>query len=139
MSQKKIQKTFSNPEITEKFASYPSKIRIKLLSLRELIFEVASKTKEVGKLEETLRWGEPSYLTTESKSGTMIRINKHKFKGEFAMYFHCQTNLVETFRKIYPELTYQGNRAIVFNEKEKIPVNKIKHCILLALTYNLNK
>ena len=136
---KKRQKTFSNSEVTEKFASYPSKIRTRLLSLRELIFEVASKTKDVGELEETLRWGEPSYLTTESKSGSMIRINKHKSEGEYAMYFHCQTNLVETFRKRYPELKYQGNRAIVFIEKEKMPINKIKNCILLALTYNLNK
>ena len=139
MSQKKRQKAFSNSDVTEKFASYPSKIRTRLLSIRELIFEVASKTKEVGELEEALRWGEPSYLTNESKSGSMIRINKGKSEGEYAMYFHCQTNLVETFRKIYPELTYQGNRAIMFNEKEKIPVKKIKRCILLALTYNLNK
>lgn len=64
---KKQQKTFSNPEMIEKFANYPSKIRTKLLSLRELIFEVASKTKEVGELEETFRWGEPSYLTTKSR------------------------------------------------------------------------
>ena len=135
----KKQKIFATPEITEKFASYPSKMRIKLLSLRELIFDVASKTKEVGKLEEALRWGEPSYLTTESHSGSMIRINKSKSEGQYAMYFHCQTSLVDTFREIYPELTYQGNRAIVFNENEKIPVNKIKHCISLALTYNLHK
>ena len=135
----KKQKIFATPEITEKFASYPSKLRSNLLSLRELIFDVASKTKEVGELEEALRWGEPSYLTTESNSGSMIRINKSKFEGQYAMYFHCQTSLVDTFREIYPELTYRGNRAIVFNENEKIPVDKIKHCISLALTYNLHK
>lgn len=135
----KKDKKFSTPEITEKFTSYSSEMRDKLLSLRKLIFDVASKTREIGELEESLRWGEPSYLTTKSKSGSMIRINKHKSKGEYAMYFHCQTSLIETFRTMYPELTYEGNRAIVFSEKEKIPVNKIKRCILLALTYNLDK
>ena len=134
---KKKQKTFPTPEITEKFASYPSKTRSNLMNLRKLIFEVASKTKGVGKLEEVLRWGEPSYLTTESRSGSMIRIDRFKSEGKYAMYFHCQTSLVDTFRGIYPELTYQGNRAIVFDDNEKIPVKKIKHCILLALTYNL--
>lgn len=132
------QKTFASPEMTEKFASYPTKLRSKLLSLRELIFDVASKTKGVGELEEGLRWGEPSYLTTESRSGSMIRIDKFKSEGQYAMYFHCQTSLVDTFRKIYPELTYQGNRAIVFDENEKIPISKIKHCVSLALTYNLD-
>jgi hypothetical protein len=136
---KKRQKTFSSPEMTEKFASYPSKTRANLLYLREMIFNVASKKKEVGEIDETLRWGEPSYLTTESRSGSMIRIDKFKSEGKYAMYFHCQTNLVDTFREIYPELSYQGNRAIVFDESEKIPVKKIKHCILLALTYNLHK
>ena len=53
----KRRKIFATPEITEKFASYPSKIRTKLLFLRELIFEVASETKKVGELEEALRWG----------------------------------------------------------------------------------
>jgi len=139
MSQTKKHKTFPTPEITEKFASYPSKTRINLMNLRELIFEVASKTKGVGELEEALRWGEPSYLTTESRSGSMIRIDRFKSEAKYAMYFHCQTNLADTFREIYPELNYQGNRAIIFDENEKIPVNKIRHCILLALTYNLNK
>jgi len=136
---KKEQKIFENSDMAEKFASYPPKTRTKLLSLRELIFEVASKTEKIGKLEETFRWGEPSYLTTESHSGSMIRINKTKTEGQYAMYFHCQTSLVDTFREIYPELTYQGNRAIIFNEKDKIPDNKIKHCISLTLTYHLNK
>ena len=135
----KKQRIFTNSEVTEKFASYPPKTRTKLLSLRELIFEVASKTKGVGELEETLRWGEPSYLTTESRSGSMIRIDKFKSEGQYAMYFHCQTSLVDTFREIYPELTYQGNRAIVFDVNEKIPISKIRHCVSLALTYNLHK
>jgi hypothetical protein len=55
------------------------------------------------------------------------------------MYFHCQTNLIDPFREIYPELEYHGNRAIVFDDGEKIPVKKIRHCILLALTYNIHK
>ena len=134
----KKQRDFTDPVITEKFASYPSKIRTRLLSLRELIFEVASKTKGVGELEEVLRWGEPSYLITESHSGSMIRIDKSKSEGQYAMYFHCQTSLVDTFREIYPELTYKGNRAIVFDENEKIPISKIRHCVSLALTYNLD-
>jgi hypothetical protein len=52
---KKRQKTFSSPEMTEKFASYPAKTRTNLLSLREMIFEVASKKKEVGEIE-VFRW-----------------------------------------------------------------------------------
>jgi len=57
--------------------------------------------------------GQPSYLTAESKSGSTIRIDQVKAEaGQYAVYFHCQTDLVETFRELYPELSYSGNRAI---------------------------
>ena len=35
--------------------------------LRQLIFETAAATEVVGELEETLKWGEPSYLTPKTK------------------------------------------------------------------------
>jgi hypothetical protein len=34
-----------------------------------MIFDVARQTKGVGKLQETLKWGEPAYVTAESGSG----------------------------------------------------------------------
>lgn len=55
----------------------------------------------VGRLQETLKWGEPAYVTAESGSGSTIRINRHrKQDGQYAIYFHCRTNLVDTFRSL---------------------------------------
>ena len=45
----------------------------RLMTLRALIFDVAAKTDGVGALDETLKWGEPAYLT-RSKSGSTIRL-----------------------------------------------------------------
>jgi hypothetical protein len=132
---------FKNPEVESVFSGYKKNVRVKLLSLRQLIFDTASDCREVGDLEETLKWGQPSYLTTKPKSGTTIRIDHVKTDaGLYGIYFHCQTSLIETYRKIYPqEFTYQGNRAIIFNAQDKIPLKKLSHCILLALTYHLKK
>lgn len=109
--------------------------------LRQLIFDTAAEIKEAGELEETLKWGEPAYVTSQSKSGSTIRIDVKKADpSKYAMYFHCQTNLVDTFRKLYPdEFTYEGNRAIVFHRDDEIPLGELSHCISLALTYHLNK
>jgi len=98
-------------------------MRSKLMFLRQLIFDTA-RTEGVGELEETLKWGEPAYLTKKPKTGTTIRINQSKSNpNQYGMYFHCQTNLIETFRAIFPvEFTYDGNRAIVFNENDEVPV-----------------
>jgi len=132
---------FDNLDVEAVFNTYDKGVREKLLGLRQLIFATAAETKGVGELEETLKWGQPSYLTSRPKSGSTIRIDAIKsMSGQYAMYFHCQTTLVETFREIYPQvLTYEGNRAIVFNVTEKIPGQPLQHCIALALTYHLNK
>ncbi len=132
---------FDNLEVEAVFNTYDTEVGKKLLGLRQLIFVTAAQTKGVGELEETLKWGQPSYLTSGPKSGSTIRIDAIKSAPDrYAMYFHCQTRLVETFREVYPHvLTYEGNRAIVFNVNRKIPEQPLQHCIALALTYHLNK
>jgi hypothetical protein len=111
-----------------------------LLALRRLIFDTADTTEGVGALEEALKWGQPSYLTAESKSGSTVRIDQVKAAaGGYAVYFHCQTDLVETFRELYPELRYGGNRSILLDAGEKLPEAALRHCIALALTYHARK
>jgi hypothetical protein len=122
------------------FEAYPRPVKARLTALRRLIFDTAKATKGVGALEETLKWGQPSYLTPESRSGSTIRIDHVKSApGQYAVYFHCQTNLVKTFRELYPELQFSGNRAILLDASEVLPEAKLRHCVALALTYHLNK
>lgn len=132
---------FTNSDVIAVFENYPTKAQERLHFLRQMIFEVAAETKGVGELEETLKWGQLSYLTPATKSGSTIRIDATKDQSdEFALYFHCQTTLVETFRNLYAdELEFEGNRCIRFDANDEIPVEAVKHCIALALTYHLNK
>ena len=135
------QKKFENPDVAAVFDRYPEQIRKKLMFLRQLIFDTASAIEGVGEMEETLKWGEPSYLTPKTKSGSTIRINWKESLGEqYAIYFKCTSTLVPTFKEKYPtEFTYGGNRSILFNLDEEIPVEELRDCISLALTYHLNK
>ena len=54
--------------------TYPPAMRRRLKVLRKLILHTAASTVGVGPLEETLKWGEPAYSTTQSGSGSTIRI-----------------------------------------------------------------
>lgn len=128
-------------DVAAVFAGYPPRVRAKLLRLRRLILEVAARTDGVGELEETLRWGEPSYLTTQSKSGSLVRIGwKPAEPDRYAIYFHCQTSLVATFRALYPTtFEFAGNRALTFAVKDAVPLNELRRCIELALTYRLGR
>jgi hypothetical protein len=131
----------TDPAVDAVFSAYPKPVKAKLLALRRLIFDTAKATGGVGALEETLKWGQPSYLTPETKSGSTIRIDQVKSSAnQYAVYFHCQTDLVETFRQLYPtELSYEGNRSIILNADEAIPEQALRHCVALALTYHLSK
>jgi hypothetical protein len=121
------------------FKAYPQPAKAKLLALRRLIFDTAKATKGVGRVEEALKWGQPSYLTPETKSGSTVRID-HVAGKQVAIYFHCQTDLVATFRELYPEKwSYGGNRCILLNAQDKVDEKALRHCIALALTYHLNK
>ncbi len=135
------QKSIENPAIARLFDAYPETIKTRLMFLRQLIFDVASSTEGVGELEEALKWGQPGYLTTRTRSGSLIRIDQVKsLKGRYAMYFHCQTTLVDTFKEIYGDIfEFEGNRSIIFNENDAVPVEELGHCIAIALTYHLNK
>lgn len=135
------QKDIKNPDVLAIFETYPEEIKSRLMFLRQLIFDVASRTDGVGELEETLKWGQPSYLTTQTKSGSLIRIDQIKSQKEkYAMYFHCQTTLVDTFKEMYRDkFEFDGNRSLIFSVKDKVPVNELRHCISMALTYHLNR
>ena len=126
-------------DVAQVIATYPPAIQKKIKALRQLILKVASQNKDVGDIEETLKWGEPSYL---SKHGSTIRIAWKKPQtdsqlNQFAMYFNCNTKLIASFREIYQhDFQFEGNRAIVFDVKDELDIAAISHCIALALNYH---
>ena len=133
-------KPFASPEVAAKFDTYPPEVRRKLLALKELVFHTAANTEGVGELEESLKWGEPAYVT-KNKSGSTVRMDwKKKDPDHYAMYFHCQTNLVEIFRTMFPhDFKFEGNRALVFSLEDKIPKDSLTMCVAASLTYHLKK
>jgi hypothetical protein len=126
---------FDSKEVKEVFNAYPDNIRKKMMLLRQLVLETAEEIDSIKSIEETIKWGEPSYL---SKNGSTIRMDWKKSKpDQYAMYFHCKTKLVDTFKELYKDkFNFEGNRANVFNIKDKVPVSELKHCISLSLTYH---
>ena len=56
------------------------------------------------------------------------------------MYFHCRTNLVDTFRTVLAdELRFEGNRAVLFDAQAALPREAARFCIAAALTYHRRK
>ena len=119
--------------VQKKIETYPASVVKKLLELRELILTVITDC-DLGEYEETLKWGEPSFLVS---GGSTVRFDwKEKDQDHYFLFFNCNTSLVETFRELYSdELEFDGNRAIVLKLSEPLPVNPLRHCIELSLRY----
>lgn len=137
---KKNLSEFNNPKIKNIFDSFDPVIKKKLLRIRALIFTTAGSIDAVSDVTETLKWGEPSYAPLKQRVGSPIRLNQLKDKNGFALYFNCQSNLIPTFKQLYPSIfKYEGNRSIVFDRKDNLPIKELEHCISIALTYHINK
>ena len=132
---------FKNTQVAELFKNYPKEIQQCLFVIRQLILDLADSNKQVGAIEETIKWGEPSYITSKANYGSTIRLSWKKINPEqYAVYFNCKTTLVDTFKEIYSAIfKYEGSRGIIFNAHDKIPVDALSDCITMALTYKSNK
>lgn len=119
--------------VQQKFQSYPENIAILLSNIRDLIYSVAEQD-GIAELTETLKWGEPSYIST---IGSTIRFDwKPNYPEQYGLYFNCNTSLIETFKEVYGDVfNYQGNRAIIFNINEKVPLSELSQCISMSLRY----
>ena len=129
-----------DPDVAVVFQDYPAQMRKKLMRLRKLVLETASEIDDIDDIddvEETLKWGDPSYAV---KKGSPIRIDwKESAPDQYAMYFNCRTTLVDTFRTLFPELAFEGSRALVFEADGEISTDAVCKCIELALTYHVTK
>ena len=129
-------------DVAAVFASYPEAVQADLLALRQLILDTADAIEGVGAIEETLKWGQPSYLTSETGSGSTIRIaaTGPRSTHDYAMYFICHTNLVETFEHLFGDvLTYEQNRALLFTVGQSLPEKELRECVAMALTYHQSR
>ncbi|ASP32815.1 DUF1801 domain-containing protein [Labrenzia sp. VG12] len=129
-----------DPSVMSLLDGYPEDIKAALLQMRSLILRTAAENKDIGVLEETLKWSQPSYLTTRPKTGTTIRIDRDKSDaGDFALYVNCQSSLVSEWRALFPQFTYGGDRSVHFQLGDPLPENELRQMITMALTYHQKK
>ena len=129
------------PSVAAAFDAFPAAARGRLAELRVLIFEVAAATPGVGPLTETLKWGEPAYLTEASRSGSTIRLGiTRSDPPRCAIYLNCKTTLVEEYRAAFSDVfAFEGNRAVLLDPTRPLPEQALMQAITMALTYHRRK
>lgn len=128
---------FGDPAVESVFDGYPPDLRDALLGVRRTIFETAADTPEVGRLRETLKWGQPAYLTPETGSGSTLRLGPGRLGGG-AIFVHCRTRILSEFRDLHPDaFDYEGNRGIHLRPDADPADERLRGLVHNALTYHL--
>ncbi|MEW2911913.1 DUF1801 domain-containing protein [Leisingera sp. JC11] len=128
---------FATPEVEAAFAVSDPLAREGLLRFRQLIFDTAAETPEAGRVEEVLRWGQPAYVTPETKTGSTIRLGVPK-GARFALFVQCQSRLIPEFAAAFPAWDrFEGTRAVLFNDPQDVEPLRHGWLIKRALTYKI--
>lgn len=125
------------PPVNAVFKAVPKAPRARLLHLRDIIFAAATST-ESAPLEETLKWGQPSYLPRAKRTGTTLRLGWNAANPDrVSLFVPCQTTLIDTYRDRFSDAaTYDGNRGIHLEGGAKLDDDALHQIAALALTYH---
>lgn len=128
---------FQTPQVKAAYDAFPEGQKEIALMLRDLVFAVAADTPEVGRVEETLKWGQPSFITPKTKSGSTLRIGVTK-AGDTGIYAHCGTSIISDYAATFPgDDRIDGNRGVLFATANEIVPDRLRHLIRHGLTYHL--
>ena len=126
------------PPVSEAYAAFPDAARRVLLAVREQVFAAAEGDARIGALTETLKWGEPAYLTRATRSGSTLRLGVTRASGAPVIFVNCRTMLVAEVRdRCGGAFRYEGTRGIVLtNAFDRAAV---RHVAWLVLTHHLRR
>ena len=122
------------------FESYtgnlPMDAREALHSLRDII-RSAAEASDTAPLDETQKWGQPSF-TPAKRKGTPIRLSwSQKTPDRVELLVHCQTTLVEAWRHRFDDVfAYSGTRAVHIPLGRPLPEEALHIMAVMALTYH---
>ncbi len=137
-------KRFDDARVAAVFKAYPPAVRTRLMALREMMFDVAAATPGVGKLTETLKWGQPSYSTEETGS----RLHRAHRSAEGRRRAATPSTSIAraawsaSSAELYPDTfaaTKASGRSHFEARGSRLPARELRHCIALALTHHLRK
>ncbi len=117
-------------------ADYPDAQRDTFMALRALVYEIAQRTEGVSPVEETLKWGQPAFVT---RSGTTVRLAAARGDdGAVGVYTSCQTPLVADFATEHGDrFLYDAGRGIHVVAGRPIPALELADFLESALTYKM--
>ncbi|MEM1037860.1 MAG: hypothetical protein AAGI12_00145 [Pseudomonadota bacterium] len=126
--------------VQKAFAALPPSASKILLQVRERILAQSTANATIGPVTETLKWGQPSYLTEKTQAGSTLRLSTTKEDQKPAIFVHCQSGLADEIRDLYGDtLSVPDQRHVVLPHMMEDHAQTIDHVIALVLTHHARK
>ena len=127
-------------DILNQIDRWPETAQQHLLALRALFHEVAQDA-GIGPLDESLKWGQPSWRPRKARMGTTLRLNwSPDAPAHLAAYVDCKTDLASQMSTRFPgQFHYAGRRAMSFALAQPMPEAALRQLALLTFTYHRAK
>ncbi|MGJ5618676.1 hypothetical protein [Sulfitobacter sp. MF3-043] len=111
-----------------------------LWQCRAMFHGVAEKA-GAGPLDETLKWGQPSWRPMKPRTGSTLRIDwTPKFPNRLSLYVDCKTDLAARMQTLYPDLPENdGQRHLAVALDVPLPEHAIAHLAEMTFTYHRAK
>ncbi len=104
------------------------------------VFHHVAARNALGTLDETLKWGQPSWRPKRPRTGSTLRADWRPDAPErLTLFVDCKTDLAARMADLYPDLpANDGRRAIALNLNDPLPEQPIAHLAQMTFTYHLN-
>ena len=119
---------------------WPDAAKARLWECRALFHQIADQA-DVGRLDETLKWGQPSWRPVKTRTGSTLRAGWHiDHPDVLSLFVDCKTDLAVRMRDNYPQLPMNdGRRQIGLRLDAPLPRQAILHLAEMTFTYHRAK
>lgn len=114
--------------------------RSTLWSLRILFHDVAAAA-DIGRLDETLKWGQPSWRPVKPRMGSTLRMAWDATQpDQLSLFVDCKTDLAARMRDLYPQLPLNdGQRQLGIDLTQPLPEQALRHLAEMTFGYHRAK
>ena len=126
--------------LLSRIARWPEPAQRTLWYCRAVFHDIAAKA-EIGPLDETLKWGQPSWRPYEPRTGSTLRMDWDlKFPNRLSLFVDCKTHLAARMRDLYPDLPENdGRRHLAIALDAPLPEQALAHLADMTFTYHRAK
>lgn len=119
-------------------ASWPQAAQQALWTCRHLFHDIA-QNRGLGRLDETLKWGQPSWRPARPRTGSTLRLNWDAgAPSHLAFFVDCKTDLAARMYSLYPDLPdNDGRRRVAVDLTAPLPEQAIAHLAEMTFSYHL--